>query len=199
DAGRFVKRPDAKDLARVAAAQERWSQSRPRFVPEQGIPAGDETDRLHRWGYSRYQQMFNSRQLLGLELSCRLIQKVKDERVRHALATNLSDLLRYQNMLCRYDPWALKSLDIFSVHGFPVGLLQCESNLLGITNGDDSNVGSGGWKNIIDKYAKAKHYCNAPFEVQRRGSRNVQLPIRGEWIGERLNGADGFLLCLAAP
>ena len=81
---------------------------------------------------------------------------MKDERVRHALATNLSDLLRYQNMLCRYDTMALKSLDIFSVHGFPVGLVQCESNLLGITNGNGTSVGSGGWTNIIEKYTKAK-------------------------------------------
>lgn len=186
--GRFFKKPDAKDLARVAAAEERWRRTRPHFVPDQEILPGDETNRLHRWGYSHYQQMFNDRQLLGLELSCRLIHKVEDERVRHALATNLSDLLRYQNMLCRYDTWALKSLDIFSVHGFPVGLLQCESNLLGITNGNDTNVGSGGWTNIADKFAKAKRYCNAPFEVRRRGTRNVQVPIEGEWIGERLNG-----------
>ena len=49
-------------------------------------------------------------------------------------------------MLCRYDAMALKSLDIFSVHGFPVGLLQCESNLLGIVDGvAGTNVGSGGW------------------------------------------------------
>jgi putative DNA methylase len=40
---------------------------------------------------------------------------------------------------------ALKSLDIFSIHGFPVGLIQCESNLLGIVNGNGANVGSGGW------------------------------------------------------
>lgn len=186
--GRFFKKPDAKDLARVAAAQERWSHARPRFVPDQEILPGDETDRLHRWGYSRYRQMFNDRQLLGLELSCRLIEKVADERVRHALATNLSDLLRYQNMLCRYDTWALKSLDIFSVHGFPVGLVQCESNLLGIANGQGTNVGSGGWTNIIDKYAKAKRYCGAPFEVRQQGGRNVQVPVPGEWIGERLNG-----------
>ena len=48
--------------------------------------------------------------------------------MRHALATNLSDLLRYQNMLCRYDTTALKSLDIFSVHGFPgrVGAMRIE-------------------------------------------------------------------------
>lgn len=185
--GRFFKKPDAKDLARVAAAQERWRRTRARFVPDQEILPGDETDRLRRWGYSHYRQMFNDRQLLGLELSCRLIHNVKDKRVRHALATNLSDLLRYQNMLCRYDPWALKSLDIFSVHGFPVGLVQCESNLLGIVNGNDTNVGSGGWTNIVDKYAKAKRYCHAPFEVQQ-GSRHVQVPVPGEWIGERLIG-----------
>lgn len=186
--GRFFKKPDAKDLERVAAAEERWRTLNARFVPDQEILSGDETDRLHRWGYRCYRQMFNERQLLGLELSCRLISDVHDERVRHALATNLSDLLRYQNMLCRYDTWALKSLDIFSVHGFPVGLVQCESNLLGITSNKGANVGSGGWRNIIEKYAKAKRYCDAPFEMRREGTRNVQVPIEGEWIGEYLNG-----------
>ena len=51
--------------------------------------------------------------------------------------------------------------------------MQCESNLLGITNGNGTNVGSGGWANIIEKYAKAKRYCEAPFEVrQRAGARS---------------------------
>ena len=177
------------DLARVSDATERWGRMAARFVPDQHIPAGDETARLHRWGYSRYREMFNPRQLLGLELSCRLIAVVEDERIRHALATNLSDLLRYQNMLCRYDTMALKSLDIFSVHGFPVGLVQCESNLLGIVNGAGSNVGSGGWSNIVDKYVKAKRYCEAPFEVQHSGSRKTRIAIKGERIGESLNGA----------
>ncbi len=187
--GRFFKKPDAKDLARVAEAERRLQDADARFVPDQEILSGDETDRLHRWGYSHYRQMFSARQLLGLELSCRLISEIEDERARHALATNLSDLLRYQNLLCRYDTWALKSLDIFSVHGFPVGHVQCESNLLGIVNGNGTSVGSGGWTNIIDKYAKAKRYCYAPFEVQRQGSRNVQVPVKGEWIGEKLNGS----------
>ncbi len=186
--GRFFKKPDAKDLKRVAAAAKRWRSIEPRYVPEQEILPGDETDRLHRWGYSHYRDLFNDRQLLGLELSCRLIKAVADERVRHALATNLSDLLRYQNMLCRYDTMALKSLDIFSVHGFPVGLVQCESNLLGIVNGNGTNVGSGGWGNIIEKYAKAKRYCDAPFEVRQDKGRKVMTPIAGEWIGERKKG-----------
>ena len=113
--GRFFKVPDEDDRCKVSEAGAAWSSLRANFVPDDEIPNGDETDRLHRWGYRRYSEMFNARQLLGLEHSCRLIRKVRDTRVRNALATNLSDLLRYQNMLCRYDTMALKSLDIFSV------------------------------------------------------------------------------------
>jgi hypothetical protein len=41
---------------------------------------------------------------------------------------------------------SLKSLDIFSVHGFPVGLIECQSNLIGITSKPGgAPVGSGGW------------------------------------------------------
>ena len=186
--GRFFKKPDAKDLARVAKAEKRAKSLTAQFIPEQEIPAGDESDRLHRWGYQKYRELFNARQLLGLEMSCRQIGAVKDTRIKHALATNLSDLLRYQNMLCRYDTMALKSLDIFSVHGFPVGLVQCESNLLGSVNDAGVNVGSGGWTNIIEKYSKAKQYCDAPFEVQHQGSRKIKVPIKGEWIGENRPG-----------
>lgn len=187
--GRFFKKPDEADLSRASTAAKRWMDCEPRFVPDEQIPAGDETDRLHNWGYDRYRDLFNGRQLLGLEASCRLIADMEDERVRHALATNLSDLLRYQNMLCRYDTMALKSLDIFSVHGFPVGLVQVESNILGITNGNGTGVGSGGWSNIVEKYAKAKRYCDAPFEVRVQGGKKVQVPVQGEWIGEARDGA----------
>jgi putative DNA methylase len=92
-------------------------------------------------------------------------------------------------MLCRYDTMALKSLDIFSVHGFPVGLVQCESNLLGIVDrGKGTNIGSGGWTNIIEKYTKAKTYCDHPFEVAYHDGRTVHVPIHGEWIGDHRNG-----------
>ena len=188
-AGRFFKAPDADDHRRVQEAGERWAKTHAEYVPDDKIPSGDETNRLHRWGYCHYREMFNARQLLGLEMSARIVAKVTDTRVRNALATNLSDLLRYQNMLCRYDTTALKSLDIFSVHGFPVGLIQCESNLLGILEADASTcIGSGGWANIVEKFRKAKLYCDEPFEVRHRGHRKERVPIRGEWIGDRPNG-----------
>ena len=105
--------------------------------------------------------------------------------MRNALATNLSDLLRYQNMLCRYDTMALKSLDVFSVHGFPVGLIQCESNILGITDAiGGTSIGSGGWSNIINKSHQGEEYCYEPFEVKSDGKRKTTVRIDGEWIGD---------------
>ena len=83
----------------------------------------------------------------------------------------------------------MKSLDIFSVHGFPVSLIQCESNLLGIRRDDGRSIGSGGWSNIIDKYALAKAYCNEPFEIRDFGGRRVRVSIPGEWIGDSRNTA----------
>ena len=186
--GRFFKKPDDIDRAKFADAEARVGEMQAKFIPDDEILPGVESDRLHRWGYGHYREMFNSRQLLGLELSCRFIAEQKDQKIKNALATNLSDLLRYQNMLCRYDTMALKSLDIFSVHGFPVGLVQCESNLLGIINGDKGiNIGSGGWSNIIEKFFKGKSYCDAPFEIKHQGGRKVQVPIPEEWIGDVRN------------
>jgi putative DNA methylase len=190
--GRFFKIPDGEDLGRVNSAERRWARTGALHVPEEEIPQGDETNRLHRWGYHYYHQMFNDRQLLALETSARLISKRADAPIRNALATNLSDLLRYQNMLCRYDTTALKSLDIFSVHGFPVGLIQCESNFLGLLNRDGKIcIGSGGWANIIEKFRRAKSYCDEPFEVRYVGRRKEIVPVKGEWIGDKAGDRDG--------
>jgi hypothetical protein len=133
--------------------------------------------------------MFNARQLLGLAELATGIAQVAEPRVRHALATNLSDLLRYQNMLCRYDTRSLKSLDVFSVHGFPVGLIQCESNLFGTQNPQTgTNVGSGGWSNVVEKFARAKEYCESPFEIRYDAKGKSVIPVPGEWIGDRRGG-----------
>jgi adenine-specific DNA methylase len=176
--GRFFKRPDCDDLARFDHAHRLLSELSDLPIPDNAIPDGDETERLHRWGYRFYKQMFNDRQLVGLGLLLRCIRRVEDASSRHALLTIFSDFLRYQNMLCRYDTYALKCQDIFSVHGFPVGLVQCEDNLLGIPR-----VGSGSFRHFIAKYLRAKNYCLAPFETRRNGKKKKEIvPISGETV-----------------
>ena len=194
--GRQFKAPDRADLRRVELAASLLADAEPELpIPGDPIPAGDESDRLHRWGYRHYREMFSARQLLGLGLLLNAIREHTDGGVQDALLTVFSDFLRYQNMLCRYDTTALKCQDIFSVHGFPVGLIQCENNLLGIPG-----VGGGAFRHFVEKYSRAKEYCAAPFEVRRAGRRNVRVPIPGETIaadldGDRLAGKSALLYC----
>ena len=179
--GRFFKRPDAIDMRRLAEATALFAATESLPIPTDLIPAGDETDRLRRWGYTRFSEMFGHRQLLGLGLLLSRIRAVTDTSIREALLTVFSDTLRYQNLLCRYDTYALKCQDIFSVHGFPVGLVQCENNLLGIPR-----VGSGSFRHFIEKYIRAKQYCEQPFEIRRTGTRKVEIPTRGERMAAKL-------------
>ncbi len=176
--GRFFKKPDEEDIDRFLKAKKSLDDRRSEFsIPSEPVPLGDETKRLHRWGYKFFREMFSERQLLGLGLLLKRISEIEDTPVRHALLTVFSDFLRYQNMLARYDTYALKCQDIFSVHGFPVGLVQCENNLLGI-----SKVGAGAFRHFIEKYRRAKEYCQQPFETRQQGHRKELIPIVGESI-----------------
>ncbi|MGA9762641.1 MAG: hypothetical protein WBQ14_09475 [Gaiellaceae bacterium] len=121
--------------------------------------------------------MHNERQLLGLHLLAERISEQPDD-LRRALSTVFSDFVRYQNMVCRYDTAALKVLDVFSIHGYPVHRVQCEAALVGIPR-----VGSGGWRHFARKYATAKRYCREPFEiVKERGCRGERIPTPDERI-----------------
>ncbi len=96
-------------------------------------------------------------------------------------------------MLCRYDTRALKSLDIFSVHGFPVGLIQCESNFLGIMEpGRYMCVGSGGWANIIEKFKTAdtadKLRSITTEQIRAAFSDETMTTVRAENLQRQLLG-----------
>jgi 16S rRNA G966 N2-methylase RsmD len=180
--GRQFKTPDADDHGRVALADSRLALIADELlIPSDEVPAGDETTRLLRWGYRRYRDLFNNRQLLGLGYLLREIQTIPEARLRHALATVFSDFLRYQNLLCRYDTYALKCQDIFSVHGYPVGLIACENNLPGIPR-----VGSGSFVHFLEKYAKAKAYAKEPYETRYARQRKTFVPMPGETVEARL-------------
>jgi adenine-specific DNA methylase len=183
--GRFFKVPDASDLRAVAIAEQRLSALRTWAIPSDEIPPGDESSRLHRWGYRRYQELFFDRQLLGLACLAERIAQVEPREVRFALATVFSDFLRYQNALCRYDTYALKVLDVFSIHGFPVSLVQCEANLLGIPR-----IGSGGFRHFVEKYDRAKSYCDEPFETFVEGGKKKVVRTRSELIRADLIDGD---------
>ncbi len=194
--GRFFKKPDSVDLRLFSEARDLLARTKGLPIPDDQIPNGDETDRLHRWGYRYYREMFNERQLLGLGLLLRTIKRVSNRDVRHALLTVFSDFIRYQNMLCRYDTYALKCQDIFSVHGFPVGQVQCEDSLLGIPR-----IGAGAFRHFVEKYRRAKQYCEKPFETQHNKA-VIFIPgeqIRAEFVNSVSETREHRAMLSAAP
>lgn len=196
--GRFFKAPDQDDLNKYQRSLELLADRRDDLpIPDDDIPLGDETKRLHRWGYKKFREMFNDRQLLSLGILLRRIMIVPHVATRHALLTVFSDFIRYQNMLCRYDTYALKCQDIFSVHGFPVGLVQCENNVIGIPK-----VGSGAFVHFAEKFVRAKLYCKAPFETRVENGKKRLVPIVGETIAAvftgRVPSPIGREACIAA-
>jgi len=76
------------------------------FVPDDAIPKGDETDRLHRLGVPVLSEMFQPlASFWALNWSARLVSAQKGRGLLHALANKPLDLLRYQNLLCPPIRW----------------------------------------------------------------------------------------------
>lgn len=201
--GRFFKKPDKQDLKKAAQLLGSINKGYIDLLPESEIPLGDETKRLFNWGYKNFSDLFNGRQKTVLPILLREVLDVEDTSIREALLTVFSDFLRYQNMLCRYDTYALKCQDIFSVHGFPVGLIKCENNVLGIPK-----VGSGSFVHFVEKYKKAKTYTQQPFETSWVTGKKKIVPILDETVSAKVkknvtkgsdSSGDKWSLLRAAP
>ncbi len=185
------KSADARDHARMRKAEKLSATLASPFWPDDLIPDGHETGRLLKWGYLRWVDLFNARQLYGLGLLAACIDAKEDGPVKRALQTIFSDNLRYQNMLCRYDRQGLKPSDIFSLHGFPVPRVVCEVAVVGA-----AGVGSGGFRHGLTKYVRAKRWCRAPSErtdTRRTTTDPEKVSSRIRRDAARLRGREAFL------
>lgn len=129
-------------------------------VPDAQVEKGDETKRLHTWGYTNVVDFFSARQRLALGTFASAISQLPEERIRRALLTVLSDMARYNCELCRYDSWALKCRDAFAIHSFVVPLAYCEVNALG-----SASAGTGGFPQVLKRYLRAKDYGEEPYDM----------------------------------
>jgi len=175
---RTYKTADDRDRRQLQHAARKVADTAAFAPPDELIPAGHETERLLRWGYMRWSDLFGARQRYGLGALGEAVAAEPDSKLRAALQTVLSDLLRYQNALVRYDRQALKPTDVFAVHGFPVPRVSCEAALLGT-----AGTGSGGFRHVLAKYVRAKRWCRDPYEtVPADGRRLRRVPSAPERV-----------------
>jgi putative DNA methylase len=175
------KVPDDSDHARATRAARRAARGHDSW-PTGLIPSGAETRRLHRWGYVSWRDLHLDRQLVSLGALADAAHAEPDAALRRALYTCLSDLVRYQNALCRYDRSAHKPTDVFAVHAFPVPRVICEPHPLGA-----AGVGSGGFAHIAAKYRRAMRWCREPHETRvHPDGRLTRHALDGEHLAARM-------------
>ncbi|MCZ7645980.1 MAG: DNA methyltransferase [Planctomycetota bacterium] len=169
---RFVRARDADkeryEEATLLCTDRR--RSHPHFFPLDPIADGDRFDsRLLDYGYRRWTDLFNDRQIFHLSLLAEGIAEF-DEPVRRALAVAFSDHLTTNCMMTAYAASWRRLTPLFSIRAFrhvprPVEL-----------NPWCDGTGRGTYPNTVRKLMRASDFARAPKEpVKKGGFKSVPL------------------------
>jgi len=130
-------------------------------IPKQSIPLEGRTDlRPVSFGYKKYHELFNKRQLLCLGLILRRILDVKDEGNRDLLLLAFSDSLACNNKFCSYAFGYQKLTPLFGLHAFRRISRPVEGNVWG------TSIGRGSFSSSVEKVLRGKRYSAKPFEYR---------------------------------
>ncbi|TCH97573.1 hypothetical protein EJV46_15730 [Roseococcus sp. SYP-B2431] len=145
-------------------------------LPDRIIPnEGRADDRLIRYGYRRYIELFNDRQRLHLLLLARAITALPEGLEREALAIAFSDHLKSLNMMAGYAFGYRRISPLFALRAFrhiprPVEL-----------NPWVPGTGRGGFPNAVRSVQRAARWALSPVEYNPAGG---FFPPRQEKKGE---------------
>lgn len=161
-ADRVFHRATAEDIALYEAAQEELATVQ-HLLPRRLVPPGARSDdRLVAYGYRRYTELFNSRQLLHLVLLAQAIRSIKGP-TREPLGLAFSNHLTSNCMLTSYTPRWRQATPLFVVRSYRHSVRPVEINpwLAG--------VGRGTFPNAVRKVAGAIAYTRYPVEFTATG------------------------------
>lgn len=156
---RIYKTPDSKDHSKMKRIWNEFSETKENLIiPCQMIPEGSSGRRWRTHGYNYYFQIFNPRQLLAVNFVREEIEGVPKE-YRDAFVTILSNSLEYNNMMTPYNYPHRKLHHLFTYHALPLTTTPVENSFWGF-----SSMGAGTFVNCYERYCKAKHYGQSPFD-----------------------------------
>lgn len=176
---RRMRRATDADLAAFAAARERLDRevaADPGFLVPGAIPTADrQDDRLLRYGYRNYRELFNARQALHLGLLARALDGV-DGPVGEALRIAFSDHVATNNVLCGYAGGWRRMSPLFSIRAYRHIQRPVEVNPWLERNG------RGTFPNAVRSVARAAKALRAGVEPRASGGpAAVPMRARGRW------------------
>lgn len=173
-------------------------------IPRVAIQPGYNTAQVLNYGYRRWDQFFNDRQLLGITLLSRAIGDLPAGAERDALLVLLSGVLEFNNLFASYKGEGTGAVrHMFSHHVLKPERTPIEANLWG------TSKSSGSFLNLFQsRLLRAIDYKAAPFELilaessgKKSGrklfgkSRPMGSPILGTWPTEGLAPGAVYLSC----
>ncbi len=184
--GRGFRAPDQRDLEACAVLENRAAGALDRLaVPRGEIPPGRNTNQMRRYGYRRWHEMFNGRQLLGLDTLVRAVRDVSDPVAHDILALHLSSTLEFHSMFATAKGLGTGAVrQVFSHHAFIPAKAPFEAHLWGV--GSASGGSSGGFASLYSTRLKAaRRWMAAPQESTITDGQRVRSRVRGERLGWR--------------
>jgi adenine-specific DNA methylase len=174
---RFFAPTSPLDVKRYRRAARLFAQEKSRLpIPHELIPSQGRSDqRPLLYGYKRYKEMFNDRQLLCLGRIAAAIRRTKDPAVRRALALAFSHSLATNNMFCSYAFGYRRLCPIFSVHAYRKVPRPVEGNVWGL------HTGRGSFRNAVRALLAGSEYMRDPFEYRyNRSNRPQRVSVKPE-------------------
>lgn len=150
-------------------------------LPIQDVRPGHNTDQARGYGYLRWRDFFNSRQLLGLGLLLRAILEIEDEAVQEQMLCLFSSTLEFNNLFCSFKGEGTGAVrHMFSNHILKPERAPLENSIWG------TNKSSGTFSTLFEsRLLRAKRYLDDPFELE------FERDLVGEKIGTRKTVASG--------
>jgi adenine-specific DNA methylase len=147
------------------------------FIPAEDIPQEGRVDRRPlSFGYSKYCDLFNSRQLLALSLLAERIAAVEDLPSREFLATAFSDCLASNNLFCYYAFDYQKLTPLFGLHAYHRIIRPVENNVWG------TSFGRGSFEKCYKKLVRGKRFGLSPYEFRYDKSGEPARVLTGELL-----------------
>lgn len=169
---RSYKRADDADVAQYErAAKDLKALRKDLPIPSDKIPSKNRLDtRPIIFGYKRYHQMFNDRQLLCLGLILKEIQKIADRNTREYFLLAFSDCLAANNWFCSYAFGYRKLTPLFGIHSYRRISRPVEGNVWG------SKRGRGTFINTVEKIIRGKGFgqCSWELDMSERKPKRVE-------------------------
>ncbi len=158
---KFIKMVSSDDLDLYEKAENHWlTYSNQYLWPQEQIPLGQTTKVLLNHNYTKWSNLFNSRQLLTLSLIMRYISNIKDDNGQELFLAAFLNLLNHNNCFTRYSPKGQKVEGIFSRHDFHPLSTYTENNVWG------TKYGRGTWIKCLSRLLKGKVYNLQPYNFE---------------------------------